>query len=597
MAVTRREAPAGSNAAQWVFMAIPATILLAVAAGWLALVVTSPSEVPGNPFEAVFRAARGEVEWTPLSTAFAVFEGLIVVGIIVAIALVRGRGPGSRPVDRATSTMAPTKQLGSITGAAARKKAEGLSNRVTDDPSTHGVLIGRTVNRPHRDIRMSWEDTAVMFAGQRMGKTSSIVATSILGAPGPVLTTSNKGDIVDITKDTRARAGKLWLFDLQGIAGQAGEIAGDTGDTAGKPGASFWFNPLASITTTSDARRVAGYFVGAASDSNAKVDSYFDGGARELLALTMLAAAEAGGDLLHVKQWLGADHDDTPSQILTIAGHTDGAQRLLQTSQLTSRQKDGLYDMARRFLDVLSDKEYAKAVLPQRRKKIATDGQKIHTSDGEQIHQLEEFDPVAFVESRDTLYALSADGVEAPTALTTAIVGRVFEVVQEVARTKKGRRLPVPLLAVLDECANCVRLENLPNLFSYLGSQGCVPIAVFQSQAQAERRWGKDGIDALVTSSNFHVYGGGIDDEKYLEQLSRVVGHHRVATASTSWSANGGSQSRQWSRERILDVEDLAALPVDRALVLSSGNPPVLARKIFWQNTDLAVKKEAADAR
>lgn len=32
-------------------------------------------------------------------------------------------------------------------------------------------------------------------------------------------------------------------------------------------------------------------------------------------------------------------------------------------------------------------------------------------------------------------------------------------------------------------------------------------------------------------------------------------------------------------------VDDLAALPKDRALILTSGNPPVLVRKTFWQDS------------
>lgn len=574
-----------------VLIIAPLAILLVAGFAWVSLTLgtkfTAPAladsavEIPLNPFEAVVGVANGSIPWPWQSTAIAITLGVILVALafVGAVALGRRRGK-QRGVDTAAKTMGRVKDLRGITGRDAEKKSARLTTATSKDARTHGLLLGRTISSPAVDIRMSWEDTLVMFAGQRMGKTSAIVATSILGAPGPCLATANKGDIVDITRPTREGMGRVWCFDLQGIAGDGG--------------ANFWFNPLAPIKTVSDARRTASYFVGASTDASARVDAYFDGGARELLALSMLAAAVAGGDLLHVKTWLGADHDETPSNILRINGHTDAAARLRQTSQLNSRQKDGLYDMARRFLDVLADSNYAAAVTPQQRKKIIADDREVTTEYGERLHSLEEFDPTAFVTSTDTMYALSTSRLDSPAALTTALVGRILDAGQEVARKQEGRQLPIPLVAVLDEAANVVKLEELPALYSYLGSQGIVPMTFLQSKAQAEKVWGREGVEAMVSSSNFHIYGGGIDDDRYLDQLSKLVGHHRVASSSTSSSTTGGSRSQQWSRERILDVEDLAAMPVDRCLIMSSGNSPVLASKVFWQESGLAVATEKA---
>ncbi|WP_307794805.1 type IV secretory system conjugative DNA transfer family protein, partial [Leifsonia sp. TF02-11] len=52
----------------------------------------------------------------------------------------------------------------------------------------------------------------------RTGKTTSRAVPAILAAPGGVLVTSNKRDVVDATRDVREKAGQVWVFEQQGIA-------------------------------------------------------------------------------------------------------------------------------------------------------------------------------------------------------------------------------------------------------------------------------------------------------------------------------------------------------------------------------------------
>ncbi|MEU1550822.1 hypothetical protein [Nocardia sp. NPDC005745] len=119
---------------------------------------------------------------------------------------------------------------------------------------------------------------------------------------------------------------------------------------------------------------------------------------KTLLACYLLAAACAGGDLLHVAEWLGHDQDTTPALILRKMRKLRPAQRILEYQALHSRQRDGLFDMARRFLNVLSDEVYAQMVCPPIRRRITVHergdndidiGLNVHSP----RHDLPEFDP------------------------------------------------------------------------------------------------------------------------------------------------------------------------------------------------------------
>ena len=162
-----------------------------------------------------------------------------------------------------------------------------------------------------------------------------------------------------------------------------------------------------------------------------------------------------------------------------------------------------------------------------------------------------------------------------------------------------GRRLNPPLLTVADEAANIVRIKQLPSLFSFYGSHGLPIMVVLQSYAQGEIVWGKPGIRQMWDASNIRTYGGGVADPNFLDELSRSIGHDwqmvkSVTTQSRSWDR---SVNRAPQRLRLLDVEELIALPVGRMIVLASGAPAALVRTQPWQKGPYADKIRASLAR
>ena len=55
---------------------------------------------------------------------------------------------------------------------------------------------------------------AIMVLGPpRSGKTAAIVIPSILAAPGPVVSTTTKPDVMNVTSRARAEVGQVWLYD------------------------------------------------------------------------------------------------------------------------------------------------------------------------------------------------------------------------------------------------------------------------------------------------------------------------------------------------------------------------------------------------
>ena len=568
----RGQAPEGA----WLLGAVLAAIAVcALAYGcWVAgdALAGVQQSVPLNPIAAFLALGSGELVWPVEATVLGGVAVVLTAAVAVVVLVLR---PRRVAVDHAARVMARPADLTEVTGRSARDKAARLLPQTGGSTDAAvGLLVGRTVTGG-APLYLSWEDVGTVLAGPRMGKTHSVAIPAICSAPGAVVATSNKADLHHHTRLVREqrskagdrKAGRVWVSDLQGITGE--------------PGQDWWWNPLAGVTTLAPARVLAGYFVDAAATPGSVGSSYFDDGARELLALHLLAAACVGGDLLHVLGWLSNDTTGVPERHLDAFGHDVPAMAMRRMRGLHPRQRDGLFDMARQYLANLAEPAYARSVTPQLRPPLDAD---LELGAEIRVHDLPELDPVAFATSTDTLYALSKEGRDSASALTTALVGRIFDAAQAHARRSPAGRLAVPLVAVLDEAANICKLTDLPDQYSHFGSQGIVVLTVLQSPAQARKVWSDDQFAALLSASNVHYYGGGITDDRYLESLSHQVGDHDVSRWSASHGRGDRSRSQSWSREAIMPVQALAAMPKDRALVMTSGNPPVLVRKTFWQD-------------
>ncbi|MFD4407576.1 type IV secretory system conjugative DNA transfer family protein [Nocardia sp. NPDC058499] len=584
---TRRRATRGMGE-ETTLLALALAGIVAGLAAWAALSIGNTAAgrpVTANPVTALAEVAFGQRSWPWQATIpAALFTALAVTAAFAA----RRKWAAGSEIDAAARTMQRPSQIRMARiqdNLAANQRL--LRDADEQTRALPGPPLGRTVIGGI-GLHVPAELGVTIAAGTRTGKTMAWAIPAVLAAWGPCLATSNKPDLLRHTLHGRRRHGRTWVCDLQAVTG---EVQCD-----------FWVNLLSGVTNLPAARKLAGFFVSAstgtaAQAANARVDSYFDGGAQELLALYIFAAACAEGDLLHVAEWLGHDQDDTPALILRHHGHPRPAARITECQGLYARQRDGLYDMARRFLNVLSDKGYALMVTPPCRCEVKAAegadpeiGETVTVFERTELaptHQLPEFSPSHFVTSNDTLYALSMAGHDSATPLISALVGQILEAALDNARARPDGRLAVPLLAVLDEAANCARIGELPSYYTYAGGCGIVIITILQVLEQGEDLWGANGL-ATMRAQSIEVYGGGIAAVDYLQHWSQMAGPHDVADRSRSHGHQGTQRSLSWRSEPILDISLLAALPKDRALVRLPGHGPVFVRKIWWQDTEYA---------
>ena len=438
-----------------------------------------------------------------------------------------------------------------------RPSLDGLKEVPADET---GVLLG-TLDQPHGpELRASWEDVMLAIMAPRSGKSTALAIPAIQRAPGPVLFTSNKvgeREVYNVTKAERERVGTVWTIDPQGITHAE---------------RSLWWDMLAGARTIEGAGRLASHFIAATTDEKNRGD-FWMGAAKNLLTALFHAAAVSNGSVADVLAWLSTPSDRAPVGALKAAGKEALAQQLASTVAGAKDTRDGIYETARQCVACLLDPETLAWVTPDPRAR--------------------EFRPHDFVHTRDTLYLLSKDGGGSAAGVIAAAADAVLRAAMAAAE-RAGGRLDPPLEAVLDEAANVCRIEDLPDLYSHLGSRGVPVLTILQSFRQGVRAWGEAGMDALWSAATVKVLGSGLDDADFAEDVSRLVGDHKVHEASVSHGSSGRSVSTSRRRERVMEAADIRALPKGRALLLATGVRIGMIRLRPWYLEPGAAERTAA---
>lgn len=514
---------------------------------------------PAHPIDLVVGLAKGEVPWPVQSTvvAAAVAGLLVVLAIVVLIAWFNGASKRAR-VDKAARYLGRGKSLAAFSEKGAQAKADRLG--VKDAP---GIVVGRVVSTGQKFVQ-SWEDLSIDIWGPRTGKSTSRIIPAILEAPGAVVSTSNKRDVVDGTRGVRALTAPVWVFDPQKIAQEEPH---------------WWWNPLSYVTDEEKAYKLTQHFAVGSRVPGSKPDAYFDPKAEDILSSFFLAAALGNYPITQVYLWVTEQVNQEPIEILKQHDYELQYKGLESTLGLADKQRDGIFGTAEKMVQCLKSRNTLRWVAPTRGASVTTDSRR-------------QFNPHDFAASRETIYILSKEGAGSAAPLTTALTVAIAEAMEERAE-RAGGRLPLPGLFALDELANVVRWAGLPDQFSHYGSKGLIVMAVLQSWSQGVELWGEANMRKIWSAANVKVYGGGVAEEGFLRALSDLIGDYSYMNVSVSSGKSGSSRSRQEGKERIFDVSNLAELDRGRAVVLASGAPATLVRTLPWYN---GPHKEAVEA-
>jgi type IV secretory pathway TraG/TraD family ATPase VirD4 len=406
-------------------------------------------------------------------------------------------------------------------------------------PREHSIFLGRAQHR--HGLRVPLEEHCVIIAPPRQFKTA-LLADVILSYPGPVISTTTKHDVFELTGGVRAQAGPVHVFNPQGIGGVP---------------STFRWNPLEGCQDPAVAIRRADGFANAI-----KVEgdnAFFQNAARSYLRALFHAAAMVGGaDMRLVSRWAltGTRGGAEPAEnILRRAGADSWADELGQLRGAAERTAATNEMVMGQALGFMSDPALAVSVLP-------VDGAGL--------------DFAEFLRQRGSLYLIAdSDHDESPLApLFAALASEGHYVAALQGQAAPGGRLDPPLLMALDEIVQVCPCP-VDKWAADSGGKGIQIITVAHGEAQLASRWGDHGKQVILDTAGVKVILSGAGDVRTLETFSKLCG-------DAALKEHGEDKH---SRHPVMSLEMIRQLPAGRGLIIRGGLSPVVARvPRAWRN-------------
>ncbi|MEY9911840.1 type IV secretion system protein VirD4 [Catenulispora sp. MAP12-49] len=432
-----------------------------------------------------------------------------------------------------------------------------------------GLPLGRSVPDKVK-LAVSTEDSVVVIAAPRQGKSSQVVIPWVHRWPGSALVTSMRMDVLLATAALRQKQGPVAVMAPTGMTSWPSMVR---------------WSPTSGCKDLDKARERAEVMVtvGRSEKQDSSNAGYFGANATNLLTLWLHAAALAGRSMLDVLSWSLNDRDDTPVKLLRdYPEAAPGSAQLLDGLYRTPPEtKSGLWTTVQIALAPLLSPTAQVTFCPEVESAV--------------------FDLESFLRSKGTVYLLvERKQASALAPLIAVFVDELIETAKRIADTMPGGRLDPPLALFLDEIANVVPLPSLPDLMSFAGGSGIFIAAILQSRAQAEARWGAEQAAMLWGAATVKLILGGLSGAELRDLSENLVGeydrHMTTYQRSDDGSITTGTSVQQHKTMTAEDIRTLSSAERE-ALVIHATTPAVKIRMTrHYEGPDAALYAQAEKA-
>ncbi|WP_460362779.1 type IV secretory system conjugative DNA transfer family protein [Actinocorallia lasiicapitis] len=410
---------------------------------------------------------------------------------------------------------------------------------------------------------VTFGEIVLTIAGPQRGKSATAIGR-IVDAPGPVVATSIRGDLVRNSAGLRAMVGTIHVFDPEGV--------GDYAST-------FAWDPVEGCQDPRTAWRRAANMVNAINTSGVEDKGFWNNAATLTLSAYMHAAALAGRNIMDVYRWFNMC-DWEPWHILTAEERRgtpseQAATLIYNYIEMNGKTRDSVKQTLTQVLMFVHSPDVVRMVTPP---------------PGHSI------DFVQFLRSRDTIYLVASGDANSPVPpIITAWLAELKHYAVILGSRSKAKRLDPPLTLELDEIANVSPIP-IVDWSSYSAGSGIRMNIYSQTWAQIEDRYGERGANALWSTVGAVVVHYGCQEHGLLDRINRVVGTEYVLTHMRRTRDVTGKMQRepQYGDMEVLPPHAVRMIPKWHAVVVrGEAKPTIVRQERFWKRSDFKAWQSA----
>jgi len=540
--------------------------------------------------------------WLALASIIALLLDLTAAAIVTAVAAVAVTWIAMHRRARQQQDLQESRQLRRDSSTA---EEQDLGARVARNAEDYyggrGLPLGRHIP-PEGSVGqrvIADGETSVMVVGPPgSGKTTRVLAPAILTAPGPVLATSVKSDLAQMTTAPRALIGRVCVIDPAGVSTAVARTT--SAQEHGKSSASraravsgcrtAW-TPLQAARTAEAAEVTAHLLVTASAEvvQEGGGNRFWDNSAESLLTVLLwLATRVPGSSMRTVGELLAAVQrvaDTSPGPEVALFGAPDDPPPAPPSSLELPDTPDGLVNLVR--TQAGGGWRTVAAVLQGLAERYAEDDARaqwdvdtmrgvfetiagVAQAAGEtaagivgNLHTVlkpllaspaiagvawddpSALDLSAWAQSRsDTLHLIAPIRASVYRGYFSALVTAAVTEILDHAGRCPGQRLPESALIVLDELAS---VASLPGLTEWLATARSYRVRLalgIQSPAQLRRRYTRDGWYEIISScAGGVIVLPGLADVEGLRDFQTLAGQRNLREVTTSTAETKGSST------------------------------------------------------
>ena len=432
-----------------------------------------------------------------------------------------------------------------------------------------GIFLGKMPDRNGREhvLRADGRTSTLVFGPTGSGKTTGLLVPNVLYHDGPLVVTSTKYELIQLTAGHRSKIGPVWVYDP----------TDELRDVHGIKSA-HW-SPLPRCTTAEQAILTAKWFAqGVRGKNNGGSSNDWEHWAQKIwniAAPCLYVAAHNNMTMDDVRGLVFRSEFKKIQQMLEVMPDSNDKEKMLELTEavlhIEPKERSTAFSVTQRIFNPFWSQ---------------------HVADNSETNQI---DAHRLLTQKGTLYLQTpAQSPEEVAPLFVAILEEILIEAKKLARFDPNERIPYPLLLALDELANVCHIEDLAHIASEGAGRGVLLLSILQDYSQLEQIYGEKDARTILNNHPAKLALPGITDPQTAELVCKILGSGSATSISVSESSGGQSGG---GGSKTLSHQDRALMTPDRlqrmfdgtAVLMHRGLQPALINQLVYYEDEALI--------
>ena len=191
-------------------------------------------------------------------------------------------------------------------------------------------------------------------------------------------------------------------------------------------------------------------------------------------------------------------------------------------------------------------------------------------------------DAEIFCHEKSAIFIILPEEDQSKYFMVSLLIQQLYREILTIA-DEYGGALPNRVMFYCDEFGTFPKIEGAEAMFSAGRSRRISIVAIIQSFAQLEQKYGKEGMEIITDNTQLTVFGGFAPNSQSAEVLSKALGEQTVQSGSVSLGKER-SQSIQMMGRPLMTVDELKSMPMGQFIVMKTGTHPMISKlKLYFK--------------